>query len=255
MNISNRDRSQLKSYFVTDAVPTEEQFGELIDGMINQKDDGLVKQAGGPLCIEAAGDSESVKQTLHLYDSFLADDPVWDVRLNPRINPDAPASARRGLSIHDANGKSRLFIDAASGSVGVGTIEPKAALDVAGAVRCTTLEVTAPEPWQNAALVSPWVRQSNTFAPPGFFKDLSGMVHLRGGIMKSNDTLGLVGAGVMFFRLPVGYRPAYEYRFVVYSDGSNQSHMLVGADGAVMAGANIAKSGTSLDGIRFRAEQ
>ena len=49
MDVNTRNRAELKSYYVKNSIPTESNFAELIDGMLNQKDDGIVKLPGNPL--------------------------------------------------------------------------------------------------------------------------------------------------------------------------------------------------------------
>ena len=55
INESIKNRSDLKSYFVKNAIPTENHFAELIDSAINQREDGLAKASGAPLSVEAYG--------------------------------------------------------------------------------------------------------------------------------------------------------------------------------------------------------
>lgn len=135
MDINKRNRSELKSYFITNAIPTESNFADFIDGMLNQKEDGIARPPGSPLCIEAAGDDASRKQVLQLYESFGAAAPEWVLSLRPRSNQNEATSARRGLAVSAADGVSRLFIERDSGKVGIGTIEPAARLHVAGDLR------------------------------------------------------------------------------------------------------------------------
>jgi hypothetical protein len=135
MPFEKNNRTRLKSYFVKNAIPTEQQFAELMDGMLIQGDDGIVKPANDPLSIEASGDQSSQKKALHFYDSFTDAEPAWVLSLNPRQEPNNPATARRGLSIGDSTGTSRLFIDRASGNVGIGTLAPDVKLTVAGGLR------------------------------------------------------------------------------------------------------------------------
>jgi hypothetical protein len=50
MDILNKpNRATLKSYFVKNAIPTADNFADLIDGLINQQDDGIAKLPGEPL--------------------------------------------------------------------------------------------------------------------------------------------------------------------------------------------------------------
>ncbi len=130
MQINKRNRTELKAYFVKNAIPTENNFAELVDATIVQKDDGLAKLPGTPLSVEAAGDDTSQKDVIALYKSFADANAEWSVSLNPRLDPNNPQSARAGFSINDGAGRSRLFIDRASGSVGIGTNNPLHALHV-----------------------------------------------------------------------------------------------------------------------------
>jgi hypothetical protein len=61
--INTKSRPDLKAYFVKNSIPTESNFADLINGLLNQKDDGVVKLANTPLSIEAvgAGDAASEK--------------------------------------------------------------------------------------------------------------------------------------------------------------------------------------------------
>ncbi|MEZ4382396.1 MAG: hypothetical protein R3A79_13680 [Nannocystaceae bacterium] len=125
MEIKKRNRAELKSYFVKNAIPTENNFADLIDATIVQASDGVAKPAGEPLSVEAVGDDTSRKQVLNFYGAFTDNGPAFSLELNPRSNPNDANSARAGLSVSDAAGASRLFIDSATGNVGLGTNEPK----------------------------------------------------------------------------------------------------------------------------------
>ena len=128
-------RAQLKMYFAKNCIPTDSNFSDLIDGMLNQTDDGVFKPAGDPLCIAAVGDANSSQKAINLYASVNDVNnagPAWIVQLNPRANPSDPTTARPGFSISDANGNSCLFIDKFSENLGIGTLTPVAKLDING---------------------------------------------------------------------------------------------------------------------------
>ncbi|MGR9052233.1 MAG: tail fiber domain-containing protein [Gammaproteobacteria bacterium] len=124
MDINKRDRTELKSFFRKNSIPTESNFSDLIDAMLNQKEDGIVKLPQNPLSIEASGDAASQKKAINFYADFSDDKPAWSLSLNPRSNPAVVGDSRAGFSIGDGDGNSRLFIDAGNGAVGIGTIGP-----------------------------------------------------------------------------------------------------------------------------------
>ena len=130
METDTKNRTELKSYFVTNSIPTEGSFSNLIDAMLNQKDDGVVKLPGNPLCIEASGDDAGPKDAVHFYRDFADPEPDWTLNLNPLSNPDDPKSTRLGFSISDGKGNSRLFIDRSTGNIGIGVAAPTAQLSL-----------------------------------------------------------------------------------------------------------------------------
>jgi hypothetical protein len=147
MNVDDgkKSRAVLKSYFVKNAIPTEQQFAQLMDSVLNERDDGLVKVAGDPLAIEAAGDDTSFKKALNFYTKLSDNDPAWTLSLRPRSVPADPQTGRAGLSINDAGGNSRLAVDAATGRVGIGVVAPAEALEVAGRIKAGALTIGAPD--------------------------------------------------------------------------------------------------------------
>ena len=131
MDIDKRDRSELKAFFVKNAIPTENNFADLIEAGLNQKDDGIAKLPDDPLSLEAAGDAAGPQKAINFYRDFGDPQPAWTLSLNPRLKPQNPDTARAGFSISDGDGDSKLFIDQATGHVGVGTLEPTDKLTIA----------------------------------------------------------------------------------------------------------------------------
>jgi hypothetical protein len=146
MNVDDgkKSRAALKGYFVKNAIPTEGQFAQFVDSGLNQRDDGLVKTAGDPLSVEAAGDDTSFKKALNFYTRFADADPAWTVSLRPRANPADPLTGRAALSINDAAGNSRLSIDAATGRIGIGIVGAAEPLEVNGRIKAGALMIG---PW------------------------------------------------------------------------------------------------------------
>jgi len=135
MDILNKpNRATLKSYFVKNAIPTADNFADLIDGLINQQDDGIAKLPGEPLRLTTESSETGFMKVINFYKSLSDQKPAWSMSLNPRVDPANADSAKPGWSISDADGNSKLFIDESTGNVGIGTVEPKATLQVNGSL-------------------------------------------------------------------------------------------------------------------------
>lgn len=119
------NRTLLKSYFVTNAVPTAAQFAELVDSGLNTDEDSIKKLPAGPVAIEAQPDKNGVREVLHFYKDINKPELAWKMNLNALTRGSAA-----GLDITDANSVSRLFIKESDGSIGIGTTTPQAKLQV-----------------------------------------------------------------------------------------------------------------------------
>ena len=126
-----KSRQDLKAKFVRNAIPTEQDFKDLIDAPLNQSDDGIFRNSGEPLSIVAGSDAQ--KRVLRFYGSPPggATAPDWLISLNPGQDPNDAATNRAGFGIADGAGATRLYLDAA-GNLGLGTNDPQAKLHVAG---------------------------------------------------------------------------------------------------------------------------
>ena len=118
-----RNRSTLKGYFQKGEIPTESNFVDLIDSMLNQEEDHIFKPPNDPLSIKAIGEDESL---INFYRVEQGDNKLtWQVKQNPGNKP--------GLSIHDAsdgNSPSKIFIESGSGNIGIGTSVPAKQLHI-----------------------------------------------------------------------------------------------------------------------------
>jgi hypothetical protein len=244
MNIDEgkRSRDALKSYFVKNAIPTEGQFAQLIDGMLNQRDDRLIKTADAPLSLEAVGPDTSVRKVLDLYNNLADASPSWSLALRP-----APNDARPVLSVSDAVGVSRLCIDAANGNVGLGTSRPQQRLDVDGSIALGgRLAISADNTLR--------LNHTNQFAAGTVTPGLFGSGSLNVGGMSNNQTPG-AGNAVISGALGVGvFAPADK----LHVEGRIRAGALTigpwpaGPSGYVFIGSNLLDQGNAANyGLLF----
>ena len=182
MTDQTASRQLLKTYFAENCIPTESNFYDLIDGMLNQADDGIFKPSGNPLCIVANGDATTTQKALNFYTGSPSDagvNPAWMLQLNPRSNQNSPSTAKPGFSISDGTGNSCLFIDPAHNYIGIGTITPSTTLDINGGVN-----VTGSATFDNTVTLGSAANASNalTVYPPATF----------------NNTLTVTGAATFY---------------------------------------------------------
>lgn len=121
-----KNRSTLKDYFKKGAIPTEANFADLIDSMLNQEEDSIAKLPNDPLKITAIGVDEALVNFYRIDKN--AEQLSWQVKQK--------LGGVAGLSISDAVG-SRLFIENGTGNIGIGTTTPGAKLEVSGSAKIT----------------------------------------------------------------------------------------------------------------------
>jgi hypothetical protein len=126
------NRTTLKGYFVTNAIPKQSDFADLIDSFLVQTEDSIRKQGADPVAIQAQqADQNGIQQALHFYKNFNDSNAAWTLSLLTQ-NATNPAG---GLNIcTSVAAQSFLFIKEADGSIGVGTTNPAAKLHVNGLV-------------------------------------------------------------------------------------------------------------------------
>jgi len=110
------NRTTLKSYFVTNAVPKQSDFSDLIDSGLNQSDDGIRKQGNDPVSIQAQPAAKDVQELLHFYKNFNDANAAWKLNL---VNQGA-INAAGGLNISNPASASNIFIKD-DGSIGINT--------------------------------------------------------------------------------------------------------------------------------------
>lgn len=103
----------------------------LIDASLNQADDGLLKLPNEPLGLVC---QQLDKPVLQFYDAPDAAGSAWQIQLSADNKP--------GYCLADKNNTTRLFIDAATGNIGIGTTSPTSQLQVDGTIAANALTVS-----------------------------------------------------------------------------------------------------------------
>ncbi len=134
-----KNRTALKEYFKKGAIPTEANFADLIESMLNQEEDNISKEPNAPLKILATGVDEALITFYRTENNEQK--PSWLVKQKP--------DGKAGLSISDT-AANRLFIENGSGNIGIGTITPTFKLHVKGSTSTDAELRLDPSKW-NAA--------------------------------------------------------------------------------------------------------
>lgn len=145
--MTKQDRPTLKSFFRSGALPTEEEYSDLIDSTVNLMDDGFAKTEVDGLQLASKGGSERV---MSFYQGLGASKPSWvfdhDAKTDGilHIRPDegkaamSSAEAAKKAPADDAQ-DAKLYAPNLSltrdGRVGVNREHPDWRLDVGGVAR------------------------------------------------------------------------------------------------------------------------
>lgn len=121
--MDKKNRKTLKNYFKKGNLPSERQFGHLIDSMLNTLDDGFEKTIQDGVRIATLGESDKL---IGFFRDIEARSPVWSMEF------DEPGNRL----LFKGNEAPVLSLDP-RGKVGVNTGTPEACLDVAGEIAAT----------------------------------------------------------------------------------------------------------------------
>lgn len=124
--MGRRNRSTLKHFFRKGALPSENQFGDLIDSMLNMIDEGFYKSPENGWEISSLGDHGSLISFSRNNDPTH---PVWTISYDP-------SKTKLLILNKDKKEKSVLSLGP-DGRVGVNKQEPQSQLDVNGVVTST----------------------------------------------------------------------------------------------------------------------
>ncbi len=124
------NRDSLKSFFSNGNRPDENNFGSLIDSMVNKVDDGISKNIKDGLILSPEGDESD--RLVSFYKKIQDDVPQWSIELSD------DGSQGLGISepVPDAETKIRMFFEK-GGNIGVNTTQPKTIFEVNGVLGIT----------------------------------------------------------------------------------------------------------------------
>ena len=123
--MAKKNRSTLKRYFHEGALPSEDQFGDLIDSSLNTIDEGFDKTPENGLEITLVGDHERL---ISFFRTSASKDVLWSINYDKEQDrllikkPDTEAQTPPAMTF------------TGDGKVGVNKINPAYALDVEGVI-------------------------------------------------------------------------------------------------------------------------
>ena len=123
------NRESLKHFFRKGQSPTEAHFAYLIDSQINKIDDGFAKSDEEGLKLAPAGSETTI---MSIYKSSVENLPEWQLNIGREpgkgiLSFDAVSADQHGKLLRE----SKMVLSEARG-VGIGTSEPRTALEVNG---------------------------------------------------------------------------------------------------------------------------
>lgn len=116
-------RGALKSLFKRGNVPTEVNFGDLIDSTVNKIDDGFAQSATEGFMLSPKGPDQKL---MSFFESMRDSNAAFSMSMNPNRHS-------QGLSFNDSEGNSSLFLRQ-GGNIGIGTTLPNFKMEVDGTI-------------------------------------------------------------------------------------------------------------------------
>lgn len=232
-----KKREELYELFTTGNKPTQDDFVDLIDSMINIAEDGIgISEKGRPMEIVEQGNNRRL-----LDFSSSRDTPIW------RINAQSADGNRSGLNISSAN-RSRLFIRQDNGFTGINNDAPGAKLHI------------TPDH-------GPALRVDDTTSKTSFVIDADGRIGI-GTEIENDYRLSVDGKvclkGETTMKSPVyaedgiivrGAKLHSEQGISVYNGASVETGQLEAKEGLTVTGALNANGGVVVNGLPLEAKK
>ncbi len=124
--MSKRNRNTLKRFFSEGALPSEDQFADLIDSSLNMVDEGFSKSPAYGFEV-ASGNTHNLISFFRMIDP---EDPLWSIRLGANRN----TLIFQHIGAEEI-GPQLVLTLSDEGKVGIGVKSPETELEVAGVVK------------------------------------------------------------------------------------------------------------------------
>ena len=117
-----KNRTTLKDYFRSGSLPSEDKFEDLIDSMLNMRDEGFEKTAQEGFKVAQVPEGRLIS----FFENISVKDPVWSLKIDLK-------SGDRQLSFRNEKDEEILTLTP-DGKMGVKQNKPNFELDVAGTI-------------------------------------------------------------------------------------------------------------------------
>ncbi|MCO7226554.1 hypothetical protein [Pleionea sp. CnH1-48] len=125
--MAKRNRSTLKSFFQKGALPSSDQFSDLIDSQLNIVDEGFNKSPENGLEISSLGDNDNL---VSFYKINNVQYPNWSIGFDGQSNDQLSFRQHSG-----SEQQSAVISLSPEGRVGINTNSPESELDVNGVIK------------------------------------------------------------------------------------------------------------------------
>ena len=122
--MARRNRKTLKNFFKKGHMPTEDDFNDLVDSMVNIVDEGFSKSFSEGLKLSPVTDSDKL---LSFFQNIEDKSPIWTCETDTSNN---------NLSFSNSKGEKVLVLDE-NRRVGINKERPESTLDVDGVITST----------------------------------------------------------------------------------------------------------------------
>lgn len=120
--MSSKNRTTLKNYFKSGSLPSEDQFEDLIDSMLNMRDEGFDKTAQEGFKVAQLPEGKLIS----FFEDISVRSPIWSLKI------DLKGESRKLIFLNEND--EEILTLTPQGKVGIKQSQPESELDVAGTI-------------------------------------------------------------------------------------------------------------------------